>query len=71
MLFLLIGVILTGTFGNSLTSVFAITGFFGGAARYSAVLARKDHDEVERATANGFFFGLLLGLLSLLVDYLA
>lgn len=44
MLFLLIAAILTGTFGNSLTSVFAITGFFGGAARYSAVLARKEHD---------------------------
>jgi len=70
-LFLLIAVILSGTFGNSLASVFAITGFFGGAARYSAVLARKKHDEVERATANGFFFGLFLGLLCLLVDYLA
>jgi hypothetical protein len=42
MLFLLFAVILTGTFGNSLTSV-----------------------------ANGFFFGLFLGLLSLLVDYIA
>jgi hypothetical protein len=69
--FLLIAAILTGTFANSVAAVFAVSGYFGGAARYAAVLARQENDEVERATANGFFFGFFLGLLCLLVDYLA
>lgn len=71
MFLLLIAAILAGTFANSVAAVFAVSGFFGGAARYAAILARQAHDEVERATATGFFFGLLLGLLCLLVDYLA
>jgi hypothetical protein len=69
--FLLTAAILTGTFSDSVAAVIAVSGFFGGAARYAAVLARQEHDKVERATANGFFFGFFLGLLCLLVDYLA
>lgn len=71
MFFLLIAGVLTSTVSDSVATVVAVSGFFGGAARYSAVLARRELDEVERATANGFFFGFFLGLLCLLVDYLA
>jgi hypothetical protein len=37
---------------------------------YAAVLARQDKETVERATAIGFFFGLVLGLLGLAIDFL-
>jgi hypothetical protein len=63
--------ILTETLSDGAALVLAITGLFGGSARYAAVLARRTEDEIERATATGFFFGFVLALLGLLVDSLA
>ena len=71
MLLVLIAGILIETLSDAAAVVVAVTGVFGGASRYAAVLARWEKDKVERATANGFFFGLCLALLCVLVDFLA
>lgn len=63
--------ILTEAFSDAAAVVVAVTGFFGGASRYAAVLAGWEKDKVERATANGFFFGLCLAVICVLVDFLA
>lgn len=39
-----------------------------GAARYYAILRGADKDQVERATAYGFFLGALLSALLLAFD---
>lgn len=61
-----------GIFGDALSGAVAVlvgvTGLFGGAARYAAVLSGRDKLEIERATAFGFFFGFGLGVLALLID---
>jgi hypothetical protein len=63
--------ILIETLSDAAAVVVAVTGIFGGSSRYAAVLAGWDKDKVERATANGFFFGLCLAVLCGLVDFLA
>jgi hypothetical protein len=63
--------VLTDTFSDIAAVLLAVTSLFGASARYAAVLARRDKDEIERATAAGFFFGFWLALLTLLVDRLA
>ena len=66
---------LAGIFTNALSGAVAVligvTGLFGGAAHYAAVLAGRSEREVERATAIGFFLGFGLGALALAVDALA
>ncbi|HEY8502579.1 MAG TPA: hypothetical protein VIL21_07815 [Solirubrobacterales bacterium] len=62
--------IFTRTFSDAAAALIAFTGLFGGAAHYSAILARRDKDEVERTTAFGFFLGFGLGAIVLLVDVL-
>jgi hypothetical protein len=62
--------ILTKSLPDAAAVLAAVTGLCGGASRYAAVLARQDRDTVERATATGFFFGLVLALLGLGVDFL-
>lgn len=61
-----------GIFSDALSGAVAVligvTGLFGGAARYAAVLAGRRKSEVERATAFGFFSGFGLGVLVLLID---
>ena len=47
------------------------TGAIGGAARYGAVLSGRSEQEVERATAVGFFFGLGLAVMTLVSEYAA
>ena len=44
------------------------SGLIGGGAHYAAVLARKTEQEIERATAFGFFLGFGFGAFVLLVD---
>lgn len=69
--YLLFAGVLTGSLPDAAAAVLAVTGLFGGSARYAAILARRDKDEVERATAMGFFFGFGLSLLGLGIDSLA
>jgi hypothetical protein len=47
------------------------TGIIGGAARYAAVLNGRSDQEVERATAIGFFVGLGFVGMALLRQYAA
>jgi hypothetical protein len=47
------------------------TGVIGGAARYAAVLHGRSEDEIERATAIGFFVGLGFTVLALVSEYAA
>jgi hypothetical protein len=67
--YLLLAGIFTKGLPDSMTSLLAFTGLFGGSARYAAVLARWDKGRVERATATGFFFGFVFCGLGLLIDY--
>jgi len=60
--------ILTNELSGAVTLLIGISGLIGGGAHYAAVLARKSEQEVERATAFGFFFGFGLGVLALLID---
>jgi len=64
--------VLAGIFTNALsgaaTLLIGASGLIGGAAHYAAVLARKTEQEIERATAAGFFLGFGLGVLALLID---
>jgi hypothetical protein len=63
---------LAGIFTDALSGAVAVligvTGLFGGAAHYAAVLTGRSEREVERATAIGFFLGFGLGALALAVD---
>lgn len=63
---------LAGIFTNALSGAVAVligvTGLFGGAAHYTAVLVGRSEREVERATGIGFFLGFGLGALALVVD---
>ena len=65
-----IGGVLTENPSDAVTAILAFTGLFGGAAHYGAILARQKKDEVDRATALGFFIGIGLGVLILVRDYL-
>ena len=60
--------IFTDALSDSIAALVGVTGLFGGAARYAAVLAGRSKPMIERATALGFFFGFLLGTLALLID---
>lgn len=63
-----IGGIFSSALSGAVAVLVGVTGLFGGAARYAAVLAGRGKPEVERATALGFFFGFGLGVLALLID---
>lgn len=71
MLYVLLASVLTTRLPDAIAALVAVTALFGSAARYAAVLAGREESELERATAFGFFFGFALGLLGLLVDYMA
>ncbi len=62
--------IFTGALSGAVAVLIGVTGLFGGAAHYAAVLAGRSEREVERATAIGFFLGSALGALALAVDAL-
>ena len=68
MLGLAFGGIFTNTLSDSVAALLGCTGLFGGAAHYGAVLAGRSKAEAEHATAFGFFFGFVLGILVLAVD---
>lgn len=57
---------------SSMAALVALaTGVLGGAARYAAVLSGRSEQEVERATAIGFFVGLGFTAMTLLSEYAA
>lgn len=62
------GGILSDALSGAVAVIVGVTGLFGGAARYAAVLAGRSKPEVERATAFGFFSGFGIGVLVLLID---
>lgn len=64
----IVGGIFSEAVSGAVALLIASTGLAGGAARYGAVLARRDEQEIERATAFGFFFGFGLGAFALLID---
>jgi hypothetical protein len=69
-----IGFVLGGIFANQIAGAVALliglTGLFGGAAHYAAILAGWPERDVERATGIGFFLGGSLGILGLIADAL-
>ena len=68
------GIVIGGIFAHELSGAVAVlvalTGLFGGAAHYAAILAGRSERDVERATGIGFFFGFALGVLVLVLDAL-
>ena len=60
--------IFTGATSDAFALVLGCTGLLGGAARYAAVLANRDDRAVDRATASGFFFGMVIGVFMLVID---
>ncbi len=50
--------------------VAVVTAACAGAARYTAVLLRRDQAQIERATARGFFVGVAFSSVLLLLDRL-
>ncbi len=62
--------ILTDALSGSVAALIGVTGLFGGAARYAAVLAGRSEREIEHATAFGFFAGFGVGALVLVIDSL-
>lgn len=62
------GGIVSDVLSGAVAVLVGVTGLFGGAARYVAVLTRRGKPDVERATAFGFFSGFCLGVLVLLID---
>jgi len=63
-----LGGIVSDALSGAVAVLVGVTGLFGGAARYVAVLAGRGKLEVERATAFGFFSGFCLGVLALLIE---
>jgi hypothetical protein len=65
------GGILTEALSGAAAFAALITGLIGGAARYAAVLSGRTEQEVERATAIGFFLGLGLAVMARMSEYAA
>jgi hypothetical protein len=68
-----IGFILGGiasAIGGVLGFVAVVTAACAGASRYAAVLLSRDQAQIERATAKGFFVGVLASVVFLLLDRL-
>ncbi len=53
---------------HTLSFVAVVTAVLTGASRYYAILRGADKDQVERATAYGFFVGALLSAILLVLD---
>jgi hypothetical protein len=63
-----IGGILTNGLSGAFAAVVGLTGLMGGAGRYGAILRGKTPSEIDRTTAFGFFIGLGVGCLALLIE---
>ncbi|HEX4464591.1 MAG TPA: hypothetical protein VH042_08140 [Solirubrobacterales bacterium] len=53
---------------GAVAALIGFTGLMGGAGRYGAVLVNRNESEIERATAIGFFGGLVVGCIALLIE---
>jgi hypothetical protein len=64
--------VLAEIFPNGLSGAVAVlmgfTGLVGGVGRYGAVLFDLTPSEIDRATALGFFGGLGIGCLAVLIE---
>lgn len=63
-----LGGIFTNGLSGAVASLVGFTGLMGGAGRYSAILRGKTPNEIDRATALGFFGGLGIGCLAVLIE---
>ena len=55
--------------GGVLGFVTVVTAVCTGASRYAAVLLDCDQDQIERATAKGFFVGTIASIVLLVLDH--
>jgi hypothetical protein len=65
---LVIGGIFTSGFSGAVASLVGFTGLMGGAGRYGTILRGGSPSEIDRATAWGFFVGLGVGCLAILIE---
>ncbi len=65
-----LGSVLTQDLSGAIALIVACAGLFAGAARYAATLMRRSKEEIDLATAYGFFFGAALGCFIVLLDLL-
>lgn len=65
---LVLGGIFTNGLSGAVAALIGFTGLVGGAGRYGAILVNRDEPDVERATAIGFFGGLIVGCAALLIE---
>lgn len=71
MIFLGIGGIHSGALLGAVIVLASSVWLAAGSSRFAAVLAGRTSRQVKRATAIGFFSGLLVGFLILVIDLLA
>jgi hypothetical protein len=62
------GEIFAGGLSGVVATLIGCTGLVGGAGRYGAILLGATPDEIDRATAFGFFWGLGVGCLAVLFE---
>jgi hypothetical protein len=60
--------IFSGDISPVIASLVGFTGLVGGVGRYRAILQGRASNEVDRATALGFFGGLGLGCLAVVIE---
>ncbi len=70
MLGLSFGGIFTHALSGAVAALVGFTGLLGGGAHYAAILSGRTKQEIERATAIGFFVGFGLGMVILVTDSL-
>lgn len=62
------GAILAGGLSGVVATLIGCTGLVGGTGRYGAILFGATPEEIDRATAFGFFCGLGVGCLAILFE---
>jgi hypothetical protein len=63
-----LGGIFTNGLSGAIASLVGFTGLMGGAGRYRAILQGRTPSEIDRATALGFFGGLGVGCLVMVIE---
>jgi hypothetical protein len=66
---LVAGEIFAGGLSGVIATLIGCTGLAGGTGRYGAILLGATPDEIDRATAFGFFWGLGVGCLAILFEF--